>query len=88
MKKLINWKLFWILLGASILSVIAVLPYVLTFQADLLKEAPLPLHLLLLIQILQSVILFAIFIFVGLFLAKRVGLNAPILESWLEGKEV
>lgn len=87
MKKLINWKLFGILLGASIFSIIAIIPYVLTLQANLLSKLPMPLHTLLFLQILQNVILFSIFIFVGLYLAKRVGLGMPILESWLEGKE-
>lgn len=90
MKKLstlINWKLFWILLGASIFGVIAVIPYALTFQADSLKELPMPLHILLPIQILQNVVVYAVFIFIGLYLAKKVGLGVPILESWLEGKE-
>lgn len=87
-KKLINWKLFLILLIASSCSAAAVLPYTLTLQADLLKEVPVPLSVLLLVQIIQSVILFAVFIFIGLSLSKRVGLGLPILESWLEGKEV
>ncbi|MGC9346388.1 MAG: CPBP family intramembrane glutamate endopeptidase, partial [Candidatus Bathyarchaeales archaeon] len=87
-KKLINWKLFLILFVASICSVVAVLPYALTLQADFLEEVPVPLSVLLLTQFLQNVVLFAVFIFVGLYLAKRVGLGTPILESWLEGKEV
>jgi len=87
-EKLINWKLFLILLVASICSVIAVLPYALTLQADILKEVPVPLSVLLLVQIIQSVILFAIFIFIGLSLSKRVGFGLPILEGWLEGKEI
>ncbi|MEN4006647.1 MAG: CPBP family intramembrane glutamic endopeptidase [Methanobacteriaceae archaeon] len=89
MKEPINWKLFWILLGACVFSVIAIIPYTLTLQAQLrlLEELPVPSHILLPIQILENAIMFAIAIFVGLYLAKKVGLGAPILESWLEGKE-
>lgn len=87
-KELINWKLFFVLLGASIFGTIAVLPYVLTIQADLLKELSIPISVLLLVQIIQSVILFAIFIFIGLLLSKRVGFSIPILEGLLEGKEI
>jgi len=87
-KELINWKLFSVLLGASTFGTIAVLPYVLTLQADLLKEVSMPISVLLFVQIIQSVILFAIFIFIGLLLSKRVGFSLPILEGWLEGKEV
>ena len=32
--------------------------------------------------------MFAIVILIGLFLAKKVGLGLPILESWLEGRKV
>jgi hypothetical protein len=42
MKKLINWELFGILLGASIFSIIAIIPYVLTLQANLLSKLPHP----------------------------------------------
>lgn len=88
MKKPINWKLFFILLGASIFGVIAVIPYTLTLQADLLKELPIPLHILLPLQLLQNAVMFAAFIFIGLYLAREVGLGIPILEGWLEGKKV
>lgn len=87
-KELINWKLFSVLLGASIFGTIAVLPYVLTLQADLLKELPISISVLIFLQIIQSVILFSIFIFIGLLLSKSVGFSLPILEGWLEGKEV
>jgi len=88
MKQLINWKLFCILLGASVFGVIAVLPYTLTLQANLLKELPIPLHILLSIQLIQNTVMLAIFIFIGLYFARKVGLGAPILEGWLEGKKV
>jgi len=39
LKKLINWKLFWILFGGGILGVIAILPYTLALQKELLKES-------------------------------------------------
>ena len=82
-----NWKLFIILLIASILGVIAVFPYTLTLQGGL-TQLPVPLYVLLTAQIIQSTIIFAVAIFIGLNLAKKVGLDLPILEGWLEGKEV
>ncbi len=82
-----NWKLFIILLLASILGTIAVLPYTLTLQGGL-TQLPVPLYVLLTAQIIQSTIIFALAIFIGLTLAKKVGLNLPILEGWLEGREV
>jgi membrane protease YdiL (CAAX protease family) len=90
MKTIINWKVFWILWIASILSVFAVLPYSLSLTTSALQnlDVGLPLPALLAIQILQSAILFAILIFAGLFFASRVGLGSPILESALRGETV
>ena len=88
MNNSINWRLFWILLLASVFGVISIIPYMLTIQADLLKELPIPLHVLLPIQVAQNMVIFAILIYVGLYLSGSVGLAAPILEGWLQGKEV
>ncbi|MGB9978315.1 type II CAAX prenyl endopeptidase Rce1 family protein [Methanobacterium sp.] len=83
-----NWKLFIILLIASIFGILAAFPYTLTIQGSLLQSLPVPLYVLLTGQIIQNTILFAFAIFIGLFLAKKVGLGLPVLEGWLEGREV
>ncbi|MBM4240076.1 MAG: CPBP family intramembrane metalloprotease [Euryarchaeota archaeon] len=83
-----NWKLFLILLAASIFGLIAIIPYTLTLQGSLLQGLPVPLYIILIAQILQNVILFSIFIFIGLYLSKKVGLGLPIIEGWLAGREV
>jgi membrane protease YdiL (CAAX protease family) len=88
MKKLINWKLFWILLGASIFANLAVLPIALSLGALLTARLPVPLPVAILLQVFQSGIFFAISIFVGLFLGKKVGLGLPIIEAWLSGESV
>jgi CAAX amino terminal protease family. len=84
----INWKLFIILLIASIFGIVAVLPYTLTLEGSILQNLPVPLYVLLTGQIIQNTILFAVAIFIGLLLAKKVGLGLPIMEGWLEGREV
>ncbi len=83
-----NWKLFIILLTASIFGIIAVIPYTLTLQGGLPQDLPVPIYVLRPVQIIQNTILFAFAIFIGLNLAKRVGLELPILEGWLEGKPI
>jgi len=82
-----NWKLFIILLIASIFGVIAIIPYSLTLQSALIQNLP-PLYVVLAATIIQNAVIFAIPIFIGLNLAKKVGLGLPILEGWLEGREV
>jgi hypothetical protein len=77
-----------ILLIACIFGTIAVMPYAVTLQGELLQNLPVPLYVLLAAQLIQSIVLFGIAIFVGLHLAKKVGLGLPILEGWLEGREV
>lgn len=88
--KSINWKIFFILLAASVFGVIAVLPYTLELEADTLAKIklPMPLSLLLTMQVLQSAVMFAIVILIGLVLAKRIGLGLPILEAKLNGESV
>ena len=83
-----NWKLFIILLIASIFGIIAVFPYTLTIQGSLLQNLPVPLYVLLTGQIIQGTVMFAIAIFAGLYFAKKVEFGLPILEGWLEGREV
>jgi hypothetical protein len=46
MKNTSNWKLYLVLTSASILSVVAVLPYAFTLAGDILKQAPFPLPVL------------------------------------------
>ena len=90
MKKLINWKVFFILWIAAVFSSIALLPYALELQSSTLAALDLPVSLpvLLAIQTVQNAILFAIMIFIGMVLAKRIGLGTPILDSVTQGESV
>ena len=83
-----NWKIFFILLAACTWGVIAILPYVLDLQKDLLAKVPMPLWVLLPIQTLQNCILFAVTGGLGLLIAGRIGLGLPILEAKLAGEAV
>ena len=86
--KTFNWKLYIILLIASIFGTMAIWPYTLTLQGEILQNSPVPLYLVMAAQIIQSIVLFAVIILIGLYLARKVGLGLPILEGWLEGREV
>ena len=85
MKIDINWKLFVILLIASLITSLMALPYTLALTPAV---AELFTPFVLIAQFIQTLIIFSIAIFIGLLLAKRVGFNLPILEGWLEGKEI
>jgi membrane protease YdiL (CAAX protease family) len=85
MKININWKLFVILLITSVITTLMVLPYTLAISPGL---AEIFTPFVLIAQLIQTLIIFSIAIFIGLSLYKRVGFNLPILEGWLEGKEI
>lgn len=90
MKALINWKVFIVLWIAAILATIAVLPYVLELQSGILAQIELPISLpvLIALQVVQSAVIFAIAIFIGMLLAKRVGLGTPVLDSIVRGESI
>lgn len=86
-KRLINWKLFSVLLLASVVANIAVLPYAFSLAVVPAQELPVPLPVAVLIQIVQAAVFFALAVFFGLLLGKKVGLGAPFMESWLTGEK-
>jgi membrane protease YdiL (CAAX protease family) len=90
MKTPFIWKVFFILWIAVILGTIAVLPYILELQGDVLDNLDLPLSLpvLIALQVVQSAVLFGVLIVVGLFLASRIGLGTPILDSITKGESI
>ena len=67
---------------------IAIIPYSLSLQAPTLEKLPLPLEMLIPLQLLQNAVLLAIAIGLGLLLARRTGLGVPLVERWLSGKTV
>ena len=81
MKNIINWKVFFLLLVLAIVSVICILPYVLTLQADVLKKLGTSVPLLIVAQVFQSIILFAIAIFFGLLFTKKIGFQMRLFEA-------
>ena len=87
-KRIINWKQYFILLSLSVLSIIAILPYALTLQANLLQSLPIPLPLVLFLSVLQSTIIFAVLIFIGLKLSKKLGLKIPLIDSFISKEKI
>jgi hypothetical protein len=85
-----DWKIFRILYGAALLGVIAIMPYLMTLIETLPVDKPIPFSLpvLLLLSFLQSAVLLAVAVRVGLLLARKIGKGVPLLESWLAGESV
>jgi hypothetical protein len=87
-RKPYNWRLLGILVAMVLVSVILITPYALSLQSATLanQKLPIPLTILIPIQWLQTTILYGILAATGLFIANRIGLGLPFIESWLAGK--
>ncbi len=87
-----NRKLFLILLGASVLGTLAVLPYSFALQGGTPAPAQgalsLPLPALVALTALQSAVIFALAIAAGIWAAGRAGLGLPIARAALEREPI
>jgi membrane protease YdiL (CAAX protease family) len=85
-----NWKIFLTLWFASVIGILAVLPYAFTLQESVIKKitATIPLGVIIAAQIIQSIVLFGAATSIGLLLAKRTGLGAPVLEKFFAGEKI
>ena len=93
MSKPFNWKIFFILVVAATIGLIAIIPYSLALQgpgalARAAAATSMPLPLLFAVQIGAQVIIFAVAIWVGISFANSIGLGLPIVESALKGEPV
>jgi hypothetical protein len=80
------WRVLWLLLLASLGGAGAAIPLALEIFRPLIQSAPpptVPVPLLVVVGVAQNLVLFGLFIGVGLLLARKLGLGAPLLEGWL-----
>ncbi len=80
------WRVLWFLLIAALFGAAVAIPFLLEVFRPLIQSSPpipIPLPLLVIIGAAQDFLLFGVIIGVGLLLARKVGLGAPLLESWL-----
>jgi hypothetical protein len=87
MKHFINWKIFFVLLGLAMTSIICVFPYVLSIQGELLSKIGQPIGVIFIAQLVQSLILFFVVIFLGLFFTKKINFQLPLIESIVEKRD-
>lgn len=89
----LNWRVFALLLVGATFGLVAVVPYSLALQsaaalAGVAQQAGMPLWLLIAVQLAPQAILFGVVIWLGLLLARSVGLGLPILEGLTRGNAV
>lgn len=84
MRNFINWKMFFVLLGLAMISIICVFPYILSVQGEFLSKIGPPIEVIFIAQFIQSLILFSVAIFFGLFFVKKFNFKLPLIEAVLE----
>jgi hypothetical protein len=80
------WRVLWLLLIGSLGGAAAAIPLALEIFRPLVQSAPpptVPLPLLVVVGAAQNLVLFGLFTGVGLWLARKLGLGAPLLEGCL-----
>lgn len=77
---------FLVLYGLALFGAVAILPYSFHLAGDRLSQAKLPRPVLALISFLQTAILMAVAVGVGLLAAQPVGLGAPVVRAVLAGE--
>ncbi|MEY9977304.1 CPBP family intramembrane glutamic endopeptidase [Lysinibacillus sp. RC79] len=84
MKKIINWKLFFLLTAVSVVTGVMVIPF--TYALAPLPDNA-PMQIIIPAQIAQTLVLGALSSFFGLLLARHIGFGAPILEGITGGEK-
>lgn len=87
MRNAVSWKIFFILLTLSLISVACVFPYVLTLQGETLTKLKISFEVLFIAQFIQSLLLFSILIFLGLFFTKAINFQLPLITAILEKRD-
>jgi hypothetical protein len=80
------WRVFWLLLFAALAGAAAATPLVFEEFHALVEAAPhpsIPLPFLIAAGVAQNIVLLGVLVGVGLLLARKLELGAPLIESWL-----
>lgn len=84
------------LLALGLLGMLALIPIGIELFRSISDKLPapegpfseMPLPLIVLIGALQNILLLVLIILAGLWLAKKIGLGAPLIEGWLNGEKL
>jgi hypothetical protein len=84
------WKTAGVLWAVSLVGLALVFPYVITLESAALAAASKRMHLgvpaLLAISALQSAVLLAVAVLVGLWASRKLGLRTPLISAFLTGQ--
>jgi len=77
-------KAFAVFVVAATLASVAIVPYALTITGATIPDTPIWRWLLIIVA--QNLVLIASLTALGLLLGPKVGLGAPLLYAWIEGR--
>lgn len=84
----VSLRLYLLLLAACISSTAFFVPSAMMLRPQIFNGSVLPIEAQFAILVGQASVFFAVIIYLGMFLGRRVRLGAPILERLLKGKKV
>lgn len=85
-----NRRLFYLLWGLACFGLLSVIPYTLALQKEHLQaiHLQLPLPVVITVEIMVQFCILGLLTGIGLWLAEKIGLGAPLLSDWLAGLPV
>ncbi len=83
-----DWGLFFVLVGMGMFGAIALIPYGLALSGKKLEDLPFSRNKMIALTLLQSAVLLAVMVGVGLLAAGAVSLELPVLRGLLAGEAV
>jgi Type II CAAX prenyl endopeptidase Rce1-like len=81
----LSWKVFGVLMLAGLVGSVSIMPYALALNPHALDNVRIPIWAALTASVVQTMILVAIAVAIGLWLGPAIGLGAPRLRQWLSG---
>lgn len=84
------WRLFWLLFAAVFVSALSIIPIASDMRGAMMTKLELPnipLIALIAVGVVQNLAILALILWLGLKLARRLGLGAPLLEAWVTGSQ-
>ncbi len=86
--RIVDSRIYTILFFAAFIGSLTILPFAMHEKASLLLQQPLRPTTLFSLQIIISIIVFGIFVYLGLYFGKKVNLGTPLLSALVNKQKI